>query len=235
MAYHRVDTRRNFTSSLSALLCLFLLLAGCTTLKECAYEGINRDQWQQRQKVIESLQIRPGDDVADLGAGSGYFTFALAKAVDPTGKVYAVDIDRDMTDLIAKRAEAQGAGNIEVILGKPNDPLLPAGGIDLVLTVNVYHHIENRVSYFAHLQKYLKPNGRIAVIEFDRRASLAGLWGHYTPGEFIKREMDQAGYVLQRDFDFLDRQSFLVFEPKIRMQKLAPVAPPGIAFTPARE
>lgn len=204
---------------------IFLLLTGCASLKQCAYEGYNRDDWQQPQKVIESLQIRPGAVVADLGSGSGYFTFDLAKAVGPTGKVYAVDIDRDMTDLVTKRAKERGASNIAVILAKPDDPLLPTRGVDLILTVDAYHHIENRVSYFANLQKYLRPDGRIAIVEFDRRASFAGLWGHYTPAEFIKREMDQAGYVLQREFDFLDRQSFLILAPRARAQKLAPGAP----------
>jgi len=77
-------------------LLILLLLAGCARLKQCAYEGFNREQWQQRDRVIQSLQIRPGDRIADLGSGSGYFVFALAKAVGPTGKVYAVDVDEEM-------------------------------------------------------------------------------------------------------------------------------------------
>ena len=82
-----------------------LLFAGCAGLKQCAYRGNNRDQWQQPEKVIAALQIRPGDQIADLGAGGGYFTFKLANAVGPTGKVYAVDIDREMTELIARSEE----------------------------------------------------------------------------------------------------------------------------------
>ena len=192
------------------LLILFLL-AGCARLKQCAYEGFTRDQWQQRDRVIESLQIRPGDRVADIGSGGGYFVFALAKAVGPDGKVYAVDIDEEMNDLVAERAKKEGVGNVEVILAKPADPLLPLSGIDLIFTSNTYHHIDNRVSYLTNLRKYLRPNGRIAIIEFDRRGWLDGLWQHYTPSEFIKREMEQAGYRLQNEFNFLDRQSFLIF------------------------
>jgi predicted methyltransferase len=204
-----------------------LFLTGCATLKQCAYEGYNRDEWQQPQRVIESLQILPGAVVADLGSGSGYFTFDLAKAVGPTGKVYAVDIDRDMTDLVAKRAKERGISNVEVILARADDPRLPLQGVNLILTVDTYHHLENRVSYFANLQKYLRPGGRIAIIEFDRRASLAGLWRHYTPGEFIKREVEQAGYGLQREFDFLDRQSFLIFTPRGQPAKPLIPANPG--------
>jgi len=191
-----------------------LLLASCATIKQCAYSGFGRDQWQQPQRVIQSLDIKPGDRVADLGSGGGYFTFRLAKAVGSSGKVYAVDIDPDMTDLVAKQAKDENAGNVEVILAKPDDPLLPETGVDLIFTVDTYHHFENRVNYFANLRKTLRPNGRIAIIDFDRRAWFEGLWRHYTPTEFIKREMEAAGFSLQREFDFLDRQSFLIFAPK---------------------
>jgi arsenite methyltransferase len=195
------------------LLILFLLV-GCARLKQCAYEGLTRDQWQQRDRVIESLQVRPGDRIADVGSGGGYFTFSLAKAVGPEGKVYAVDVDEEMNDLVAQQAKKEGVGNVEVILAKPDDPLLPTSGIDLIFTSNTYHHIDNRVNYLTNLRRYLRPNGRIAIVEFDRRGWLDGLWQHYTPSEFIKREMEQAGYQLQREFTFLDRQSFLIFVPK---------------------
>jgi ubiquinone/menaquinone biosynthesis C-methylase UbiE len=188
------------------------VFGGCAALKQCAYEGLSRDEWQQPQKVIQSLQIRPGDAIADLGAGSGYFTFHLAKAAGSAGKVYAVDIDKDMTRLLANKAKDQGTQNVEVILAKPDDSLLPDGSIDLIFTSNVYHHIENRVRYFAALRKSLRPGGRVAIIEYDRRSWFGGLLRHYTPSEFIRREMEQAGYRLAREFDFLDRQSFLLFE-----------------------
>ncbi|HUF40676.1 MAG TPA: class I SAM-dependent methyltransferase [Verrucomicrobiae bacterium] len=190
-----------------------LLLAGCAQLKQCAYQGVNRDHWQKPQQVIESLDIRPGAVVADLGAGGGYFTFRLAEAVGSGGKVYAVDIDRDMIRLIAERAKQDDVANVETILAKPDAPLLPPAGIDLILTVNTYHHIENRAAYFANLRDYLRPGGRVAIIDFDRRAWLVNLVGHATPVESIKRVMEQAGYALEREFDFLDRQSFSIFVP----------------------
>jgi len=201
---------------LRLVLAVGLLLSGCAQLKQCAYEGIHRDDWQQPQKVIAALEIQPGAVVADLGSGGGYFTFRLAEAVGPSGKVYAVDIDRDMVDLIARRTTEQGRSNIEVILAKPEDPLLPKASVDLIFTSNTYHHIENRVAYFANLRKYLRPDGQVAIIEFDRRAWLEGLLRHYTPSEFIKREMEQAGYSMLQEFDFLSRQSFLIFVPKLK-------------------
>ena len=218
--------RRRGAKLLKIQLLLFLLLAGCAGLKQCAYEGLSRDQWQQRDRVIQSLEIRPGERIADIGSGSGYFVFALAKAVGPAGKVYAVDVDQDMTDLVAQRAKTEGVENIQVILARPDDPLLTANGIDLIFTSNTYHHIKDRVSYFANLRKYIRPGGRMAIIEFDRRSWFAGLWQHYTPKEFIQREMEQAGYRLLREFDFLDRQSFLIFAPN-QSTEVQPTPPPG--------
>jgi arsenite methyltransferase len=205
---------KNPSKTVKFALAAILLFAGCAQLKRCAYEGLSRDDWQQPQRVIESLQLHPGAIVADLGAGGGYFTLKLANAVGKAGKVYAVDVDRDMTDLIAGQAKKDGTINVETIVANPDDPLLPATGVDVIFTVNTYHHFDNRVAYFANLRKYLRPGGRIAVIDFDRRAWLEGLLRHYTPSEFIKREMEQAGYVLQREFDYLDRQSFLIFVPR---------------------
>jgi arsenite methyltransferase len=201
--------RGNFSQWIVLLAFFF---AGCAGLKKCSYEGVNRDAWQQPKRVIESLQITPGHIIADLGAGSGYFTFALAGATGPQGKVYAVDVDQDMTDLVATKAKERGAQNVEVILARPDNSTLPDRSIDLVFSANTYHHIGDRVRYFSELRNALRPMGRLAIIDFDHRSWWANLFKHYTPSESIKREMDQAGYRLVREFDFLDRQSFLLFE-----------------------
>jgi arsenite methyltransferase len=221
-SFHRLKTQNRV---FEALILVFVLLAGCAKLKQWAYEGLNREDWQQPERVIQSLELQAGDHVADLGSGSGYFTFPLARAVGPGGKVYAVDIDNEMNNLITDRVQKMGAANVQVVLAEPNDPKLPTTGVDLILTVNTYHHIEDRVAYFANLRKYLRPNGRVAVIDFDRRAWFQGLWSHYTPAEFIRREMEQAGYTLQRDFNFLDRQSFQVFIPKAPARQPAKTEP----------
>jgi len=205
--------------TLSLAFIALLVLAGCARIKQWAYEGFDRDSWQAPEKVIAALEIRQGDHIADLGSGSGYFTFRLARAVGPTGRIYAVDIDPEMNDLVAKRSREQGFDNIQVILAEPDDPKLVAGSVDLIFTVNTYHHIDGRVAYFRKLQRYLRPGGRLAIIDFDRRAWFQGLWSHYTPPEFIRREMEQAGYRLQREFAFLDRQSFQIFVPTDKQVK----------------
>src|SRR5262245_42117208 len=105
-------------------LLILLLLVGCARLKQCAYEGFTRDQWQQRDRVIESLEIRPGDRVADIGSGGGYFVFALAKAVGADGKVYAVDIAQTRNELAAQQARKARASNAEGTTGKPDDRLV---------------------------------------------------------------------------------------------------------------
>jgi ubiquinone/menaquinone biosynthesis C-methylase UbiE len=197
----------------STVLVAFLLLAGCTALKRCAYEGGNRDSWQKPEEVIRALALKPGDRVADLGSGSGYFTFRLAQAVGPAGKVYAVDIDEALNREIAARAEREGYGSIEVILAAPDNSRLPEAGVDLIFTSNTYHHIENRARYFAGVRKALRPGGRVAIIDFNREGWIQSL-GHYTPAEDIKREMREAGYELEREHDILSKQSFLVFVPR---------------------
>jgi len=200
----------------AAALAALVLLAGCTTLKKWTYEGFGRDAWQQPEKVVQSLAIKPGDRIADLGSGGGYFTFRLSRAVGPTGKVYAVDVDKDMLEDLAERAKKDGYGNIEKVLGKFDDPSLPESGVDLIFTSNVYHHIDARPKYFADTAKYLRPGGRIAIVDFNGKHWSATFIGHYSPVELIKKEMDEAGYRLEREFDFLDRQSFLVFSKRTR-------------------
>lgn len=195
-----------------ALLCLIASITGCTAFKRWLYEGFNREAWQHREEVIQALNIRPGDYVADLGSGSGYFTFLLAKTVGPSGKVYAIDIDADMNAYVAARAQEEGYTNIEVIRAKPDDPLLPENGVDLIFNCITYHHLEDRVSYFKNVSRYLRPGGRIAIIDFNEKAWwLAKLFGHWTASEVLHRELKEAGYAVDQELYFLPKQMFLIF------------------------
>ena len=123
----------------AAVLLLASLLVGCTQLKRAVYEGFDRDTWQFPERVVQSLDIPPGAKVADLGSGSGYFTFRLARAVGSAGKVYAVDVDQSMNEYLAERASEEKVENMEVILAKYHDPQLPESGVDLIFTCNTYH------------------------------------------------------------------------------------------------
>lgn len=196
-------------------LVLILLVSvagtGCTSFKRWLYEGFGRDGWQHREEVIQALNLKDGQLAADLGSGSGYFTFLLAKAVGPGGKVYAVDVDPGMHDYVASRAREERYANIEVILAKPDDPLLPESGVDLIFTCITYHHLEDRVSYFKNASKYLRPGGRIAIIDFNGEGWFTRLIGHWTSREVILQELQQAGYSLQQELTFLPNQAFLIF------------------------
>jgi ubiquinone/menaquinone biosynthesis C-methylase UbiE len=194
-------------TALVAVSCL-----ACGSWKRFCYEGFFRDSWQQPDRVLAALGLEPGDRVADLGSGSGYFTLGLARAVGPTGKVYAVDVDQKMNEYLRERVRTAGLDNVEVILGEFEDPLLPDGEIDLLFTANTYHHIRERPSYFRRVQTDLQPDGRVAIVEFDGRKSwFVRLIGSHTPKQEIAAEMREAGYRLDQDLDFLERQSFLIF------------------------
>jgi predicted methyltransferase len=195
----------------TTLIVLLITCAGCTDVKRWAYEGFDRDEWQHPEEVIQALTIKPEEQIADLGSGSGYFTFRLADAVGPSGQVYAVDIDADMNAHLAKRLQEKGYKNIQVMLAKPHDPGLPENGVDLIFSTNTYHHLENRPSYFANARKYLRPNGRLAIIDFNGEGLLQQLSGHYTPSDVIQRELQEAGYALERELTFLPKQVFLIF------------------------
>lgn len=195
-----------------AALAALVLFAGCTAFKRCAYEGFGRDDWQKPEQVIEALALETGDRVADLGSGGGYFTFRFSKAVGPTGKVYAVDVDRDMLDYIAGHAKEEGLRNIETVAAKYDDPLLPEA-VDLIFASDVYHHIQDRPKYFANAGRYLNARGRVVVIDFHEKG-FASMIGHSTPGDLVRKEMDEAGYRLEKQFDFLEKQNFFVFAKK---------------------
>lgn len=191
-----------------SLAAFALASSGCGAIKRAAYAGFGRDQWQQPARVVESLDIAPGNHVADLGAGGGYFTFRLADAVGSEGRVYAVDIDPDMTDFLRDEARERGYAQIQVIEATPEDARLPTSGVDLVLLTNAYHHMEDRVDYFRRLSTRLRRAGRIAVIEFSDDGS------HATDPERIRSEMQRAGLRRVANHTYLERQSFQIFTPE---------------------
>lgn len=207
------DTDNKSTKILSSLL--FITISLVYLLPDLSGQNrIGRDSWQLPEKVIQSLEIQEGSYIADLGSGNGYFTFYLADATGPDGKVYAVDVDKSRNKSVERKARERDYQNIEVILGKHNDPLLQESGIDLLFTCNTFHHLENRVSYFRNVKKYLRLKGRIAIIEFSGDAPSGGRpEGHWVAPEVIRKEMKEAGFTLSRTFDFLDRQSFKIFTP----------------------
>ena len=175
------------------------------------FDDPQRDAWQKPHEVIQALALKPDAIVADLGAGTGYFSMRLAH-MTPQGKVYAVDLEPAMVKHLDERAKKAGLQNVVAVQAQPGSANLPERA-DLVLLVDVYHHIEDRERYFRELAKSLKPGGRVAIIDF-RMDSPAGppRGARVEPGR-VKAEMQRAGYALAREHAFLPNQYFLEFQP----------------------
>jgi cyclopropane fatty-acyl-phospholipid synthase-like methyltransferase len=177
-----------------------------------SFDDPARDQWQMPSRVIEALQLKPGQVVADIGAGTGYFTVRLAKS-PAAPKVYAVDIEPSMVEYIKQRAAREGLKNVVAVQAGPDRTNLPEA-VDLVLIVDTYHHIPNRVAYFTALKTHLKPGARLAIVDF-RKDSPSGppVEFRFTPDQ-ISKELAGAGFSLQTSHDFLPRQIFLIYGVK---------------------
>lgn len=168
-------------------------------------EEPGRAAWQKPEEVIEALALRADETVADIGAGSGYFTRRFAAR---TGRVYAVDINPKLLEQIA----ALGLANVTTVLADPDDPRLPGASVDTVFFCNVLHHIRNRPAYFAKISRALKPGGRIVIIDFHKRPLPVGppVSGKLS-GEEVISELDGVGFRLDRSHGMLDYQYFFEF------------------------
>ena len=192
------------------LLALFGLVgcSGCGAIKRLMYEGPGRGDWQKPTEVVAALGLEPGDVVADLGSGGGYFTYPMAEAVGETGRVYAVDVDESLLAYVASQSKKRGLPQVETILA-PEDGLgLPDGSVDLIFLSNVFHHLPDQVEYFRKARTTLRSSGRIAVIEVSKDSFPSG---HATPPDEIRSKFEDAGYELAQRHEFLERQSFQIF------------------------
>jgi len=186
---------------------------------EKTLESPNRAATQKVSEVLANLSLKPGMVVADIGAGSGFFSRPLAKAVAPGGKVYAVDIQQGLLDYIDKRDKEESIRNIQTVLGEFDDPKIPARDVDLVFINDVLHHIEHRAAYLKALGTYIKPSGRIAIIEMNKDDPHTG--HRNQPELLVAREdilhwMSDAGFKLVEEHPdlFPGTKWFLIFGRK---------------------
>ena len=176
-------------------------------------EDPQRNEWQKPEEVVAKLGLKAGDAVADLGAGSGYFTMRFAHAVGPTGKVYAIDVLPEMLDYVRQRAQMEGLKNIELVQAAPHDPKLAAASVDMIFICDTLHHIDDRPTYYPLLVKALRPGGRLVNVDFHKKPLPFG-----PPLEMkidkpaMIEEAKSAGFRLIEDFDFLPYQYFLIFQ-----------------------
>jgi ubiquinone/menaquinone biosynthesis C-methylase UbiE len=188
------------------------VMASAVVLGGCLHSGAARDRWQKPDRVVESLRIEPGARIADLGAGDGYFTFRLAEATGPDGAVLAVDIDEQKLDALHAEARERGLLQVRVVVAEQTDSRLEPASVDLIFVCNTYHHLEERVAYFARLRSRLRPGGRVAVVELDDTPwFMPFMSAHETTAETIDREMSAAGYTRVASHDFLEYQNFQIF------------------------
>jgi predicted methyltransferase len=173
------------------------------------FDDPKRDAWQKPHEVIQALALKPDAVIADIGAGTGYFATRLAHMV-PKGRVYAVDTEPDMVKHLGERASRDGLKNLSAVAGAPNDPRLPQKA-DVVLLVDVYHHIGERERYFSKLAGNLKPGGRVAIIDFRMDSPEGPPKAARIEPERVKAEMKRAGFETAQEHSFLPNQYFLVF------------------------
>jgi ubiquinone/menaquinone biosynthesis C-methylase UbiE len=174
-----------------------------------------REKEERPAKLMEVLKIKPGTVVADIGAGSGYFTFRLSKVVGPSGKVYAVEIQKEMLAIIAKRMKAQSVKNIEMVLGTETDPKLPANAIDLILMVDVYHEFDFPYEMTEAMVRSLKPGGRLVFVEYrleDPQVPIKLV--HKMTEKQVLKEMKPHPLKWVKTYGVLPRQHIIVFEKK---------------------
>jgi ubiquinone/menaquinone biosynthesis C-methylase UbiE len=176
-----------------------------------ALEDPKRDAYQKPHEVMEALAIKPGEVIADIGAGSGYFAIRFAHHVGPAGRVYAVDVNPDMIGHVQARVSEAKLLNVTPILAPPDDPLLPQP-VDRFVVVDVWHHVENQAGYLAKMKQHLKPGGQVVMIDFHKRDLPVGPpAGMKIAREDLLKQMQAHGFRLVKEHTFLPYQYFLVF------------------------
>ena len=211
-----MTTRRRLFSFAAAILASSLVVVAQSkpqpqrTPEEYAkfLEGAERVARMQVPRVVQALGITSGMKVADIGSGSGLFTRPLAKSSAP-GIVYAVDIDRALLEIVARSAKDAGLANIATVLAATDDPKLPEA-VDLIFICDALHHIANQGAYLKELHKYLRPGGRVAVIDFGDKWPEGHESMKYTVAQF-EGWMKDAGYSRVASYDWLDNSYFVIY------------------------
>ena len=172
-----------------------------------------RETEEQPDLALDAIGIAKGATVADIGAGVGYMSWRMAERVGPTGKVYATDIQPGMLELLRKNMEQRKLTNFETVLGAADDPKLPAGTIDLVLLVDVYHELSEPQKMLRHIRESLKPDGRLVLLEYRGEDPAVPIRPeHKMTVAQVKAELEPEGFRLDQLLEQLPRQHILIFK-----------------------
>jgi arsenite methyltransferase len=173
-----------------------------------------RDEYQKPSEVMAALGLKGGERIADIGAGSGYFTMRFARHVGDTGRVYAIDVSPDMILHLNRQVRAAGVDNVRTLLVPADDPLLADASVDVVFICNTWHHVANHPAYLKKLGDALKPGGRVVIIDFQTYDIPVGPPPEMkVPRENVVAEFAKAGFRLAASPGVLPYQYFLVFTP----------------------
>jgi len=186
--------------------------------------GVGGAQWLERperedeeapSKALDALELKPGMVVADIGAGSGYYSSRMAKRVGPTGRVYATDIQPGMIELLERRIKAEGLANVTTVLGGVDDPRLPAKSIDLAIMVDVYHELQQPQIFLQRLKDTFKPGGRLVLLEFRKEdPKIPILEVHKMSVDEVRQEMEAEGFAIDKVIETLPWQHLIVIKVK---------------------
>lgn len=176
-------------------------------------ERPERDLEEKTELLVELLRLRPGDQVADIGAGTGYMSWRMAKKVGPSGRVYAVEIQQEMLDLLQSNMKTRGVTNVVSVLGEIENPKLPAGSVDLVLMVDVYHEFSHPYEMMEGITRSLKPGGRVAFVEYRAEDPDVPIKAVHKMSEAqVKKEAAVVGLKWIETIRELPRQHLILFE-----------------------
>ncbi len=179
------------------------------------FEKDERAQWQKVDEVIGAMGLKPGQSIADIGGGSGYFSRPFAKVVGETGVVYCCDIATNLLDYLHETAKKENLNNIVTVYCALDRPMLPPKSVDFIFFCNTNHHLRDRVEYYRGLLPLIREGGKIVVVDWKNiRQKVGPPPGHTKPKSVVLEEMDEAGWRLVCEETILEYQYFLIFEPK---------------------
>jgi ubiquinone/menaquinone biosynthesis C-methylase UbiE len=190
------------------------LLLLCAAVFVVFARDSDRDSWQQPEKIMDVVGIKPGMVIGEAGAGDGYFTFYLSKRVGENGKIYANDIKQDVLKEIEERCQSDSIHNITTIVGEVTDPLFPEGELDMVIMMRAFHDFEKPAEWMKNVIPGLKPGAQLVIIDPDPEKSGRGR-GHFWTKEKVLSTMKETDFELVRIETFLERDNIYIYKLKV--------------------